>query len=172
MLKSSMGEKVTDVYVAVHPGYAFQNDEYKELNLGTEDYFRYNNEFFNEFDRALESDAEVAVFTEESKRYSKNYLGELSEEVDRWFDTVEGEARLTYDDAEDLIDFVWSMEDVESVTVSGELHNLCQGQTMQIIDYVAKKGNLNPEIRKGTVFPKRPLQRDEEENLEFVSDSK
>lgn len=157
-----------DVYVAVHPGYAFQSDEYQELDLRPEDYFRHNHEFFSEFERMLESDTEVAVLSETDTEYSRDYLGEFAEEVDHWFDTVEGEARLKYDNADEFIDFITDMEENTSVTVSGELHNLCQGQAVQIVEYVAQKGGLDPEISKGVVFPERPLQRDNEENLEFV----
>ncbi|WP_414838358.1 hypothetical protein ACK3SF_03050 [Candidatus Nanosalina sp. VS9-1] len=157
----------SSLYLAVHPGYAFESDEYQELGLRPEDYFRHNHEFFGEFEKDLESDADIAVMEETGTEYSRDYLGGLSEEVDHWFETVQGEAKLKYDNADEFIDVVRGLDE-EAVTVSGEIHNLCQGQAVQIIEYVAEKEDVDIDVRRGVVFPERPLQRDDNNDLEFV----
>ena len=157
-----------NVYIAVHPGYGFESDEYMELGLRNEDYFRHNYEFFSEFRRAIDSESEVVIMSEKESSYSEHYLGDLSEEVDHFFDTVRGKGKLTYEDADEFIDFILDIDKEASVTVSGELNNLCHGQAMQIVEYVLDKKGIDADVRRGVAFPERPLERDEENDLKFA----
>ena len=158
--------------MAVHPGFALQNDEYQDVGLRTEDHFRFTYSFFREFERMTESGYRIAVLEEIDSDYSREFLGEYSQDVDQWFETLRGEAKLRYRNADEFIEEIESLEDGAEVIISGELNNLCQGQTYQIIDYVAGEKDREIDLRFGESFPSRPLIRDEEGKLRYCEDEK
>lgn len=160
------------LYIAVHPGFALENDEYKELGLRTEDHFRFTYSFFREFERMADSDYSIAVLEEIETDYSREFLGDYSQEVDHWFETLRGEAKLRYRNADEFIETIDSLEHGAEVIISGELNNLCQGQAWQIIDYVSREKDTDIELRFGESFPSKPLIRDEDGNLRYVEDEK
>lgn len=109
-----------DLYVAVHTVFTFESDEYHRPDLRPENFFRHSHEFFSEFGRVFESDAEVRQYV----------------------------------DVDDLIEFIWGLDEKRSVKISGELHNLFQGHAVQIVKYIATEGSLSPEILRDVVFPR------------------
>lgn len=163
-------EEVDQLYLAVHPGFALQNDEYQELGLRHEDHFRFTYSFFNEFRDRAESGYRVAVLEEMDSDYSREFLGDLTEEVDDWFETTRGEAKLRYSNADDFIELVESLADGAEVVVAGELNNLCQGQAWQIVDYVASEDGKDLDLRYGESFPSQPLIRDGDGDLKFCTE--
>ncbi|MFB6203968.1 MAG: hypothetical protein ABEK01_05750 [Candidatus Nanohaloarchaea archaeon] len=161
------GYRENELYLLVHPGFGLENDEYRELDLRPEDHFRYCHELFSELDRMFDSDAEIAVLEEMDSGYSREFLGDYAGEVDHWFETLRGSAKIRYRDADGFIDLVRSLEDGSTVTISGEHNNLCEGQARQLVDYIADFDGTDLRLRKGVVFPDRPLERDEWKNLEY-----
>lgn len=160
------------LYIVVHPGFGLQNDEYQELGLTVEDHFRFSYEFFSEFEEMVDSDYEIAVLQETGKDYSERFLDDYASEVDHWFETTRGEAKLRYNNADDFIDVLKGLEEGSPVRISGELNNLCEGQARQIVDYVASEKDVDLEIERGITFPSQPLIRDNEKNIRFLKDVK
>ncbi|MFB6116360.1 MAG: hypothetical protein ABEK10_02500 [Candidatus Nanosalina sp.] len=164
-----VSEEVDQLYLAVHPGFALENDEYQDLGLRAEDHFRFTYSFFNEFRDRAESGYRIAVLEETGSSYSREFLGELSDEVDHWFETNPGNAKIRYSNADEFIELVYSLADGAEVLISGELNNLCQAQAWQIVDHVAEEEEKNLDMSYGESFPSRPLIREDGE-LRFCED--
>lgn len=164
------GSSMEGLYLVVHPGFGIQNDEYRELGLEVEDHFRFSYDFFSEFERMSGSDYEIAVLQEVGSDYSEDFLGEYASEVDYWFETMRGEAKLRRHNADEFIEVLTGLESGAPVKISGELNNLCEGQARQIVDYVARNKEVDIELQRGVTFPSQPLIRDEEKNIRFLKD--
>ncbi|MFB6175026.1 MAG: hypothetical protein ABEJ87_03535 [Candidatus Nanohalobium sp.] len=153
------GSSQDELYLISHPGYCLVDDEYMDLGLRPEDHFGYSLDFFRELESKIEDDVTVALLEEARTGYSREFLGEDVESVDHFFQTVGGRARPTRDSAGEFIDVLRGLEDGGKVTVAGENNGLCVRQTGQITEYVSDAFDLDLEIRKGVVFPRRPVER-------------
>jgi len=110
---------------------------------------------------------EIGVLEERETGYSREFLGDFEDEVDHFFETVEGKARPTRESAEDFIEVLRGLEDGSSVSVVGEVNGLCVGQAGQIVEYVSDAYDLDLEVNRGVTFPERSVER-VEEGLRYV----
>lgn len=148
-----------ELYLSSHPGYCLIDDEYRDLDLGMRDHADYSRDFFDEFARKVDEDVTVAVLEERDTSYTRDFLGDLEEEVDHFFGTVEGKARPTRESADDFIDMIRGLDEGSTVRVSGEVNGLCVGQAGQIVEYVSDHYDLGLDIERGVSFPERPVER-------------
>lgn len=148
-----------ELYMISHPGYCLLDDEYMDLGLRPEDHFSYSVDLFSELERKIEEGARIAVLEEKGTDYSREFLGGYEDQVDHFFQTVEGKARPTRESAGEFIDVLRGLEDGALVTVAGENNGLCVGQAGQITEYVSDAYELGLEIGRGIAFPRRPVER-------------
>lgn len=150
------------VIVTVHPGFCINGQNYTSVdNLRPEDYLRHTIETLRDLGDALDEGTPVdVVYRTNMEDEAFQYLGEIAEEVDSFYESSYGSGFITTESGKQgLAETFSKVEDGGRLSLYGEVNGLCFSQFQDLAEEVERTLNKNVEIVEERPFPEDRLDR-------------